>query len=211
MCSTRISNELGAGNSRAAHMVVYAAMSVALLESLIVSASLLLGRNAFGYVFSSDKETVDYVAKMAPLVSISLILDGLQGVLSGPISLLKYKYSLLPHRATTKYSSLAFLKVVKWLAGIARGCGWQNMGAYINLGSFYLWGIPFAATLAFWANLKGVGLWIGIQAGAILQTILLALFTGCTNWENQVLSFFFITCVYRDINTDIKLDACLKF
>uniref|UniRef100_A0A1J3CA17 Protein DETOXIFICATION n=1 Tax=Noccaea caerulescens TaxID=107243 RepID=A0A1J3CA17_NOCCA len=151
--STRISNELGAGNSRAAHMVVYAAMSVALLESLIVSASLLLGRNVFGYVFSSDKETVDYVAKMAPLVSISLMLDGLQGVLSG----------------------------------IARGCGWQNMGAYINLGSFYLWGIPFAATLAFWANLKGVGLWIGIQAGAILQTILLGLFTGCTNWENQVI------------------------
>lgn len=81
-------------------MVVYAAMSVALLESLIVSASLFLGRNVFGYVFSSDKETVDYVAKMAPLVSISLILDGLQGVLSGPISLLKYKYSVLPHSAS---------------------------------------------------------------------------------------------------------------
>ncbi|KAF3605056.1 hypothetical protein DY000_02045378 [Brassica cretica] len=149
--STRISNELGAGNSRAAHIVVYAAMSLAVVESLVVSMSLLVGRNVFGYVFSSDKETVDYVAKMALLVSISIILDGSQGVLSG----------------------------------IARGCGWQYIGAYINLGSFYLWGIPFAATLAFWVHLKGVGLWVGIQAGAVLQTFLLALVTGCTNWEHQ--------------------------
>ncbi|KAL1203571.1 Protein DETOXIFICATION 12 [Cardamine amara subsp. amara] len=149
--STRISNELGAGNSRAAHIVVYAAMSLAVMEGLIVSTSLLVGRNVFGYIFSSDKETIDYVAKMAPLVSISLILDSLQGVLSG----------------------------------IARGCGWQHMGAYINLGAFYLWGIPIAASLAFWIHLKGVGLWIGIQAGAVLQTLLLALFTGCTNWEDQ--------------------------
>ncbi|KAH0913151.1 hypothetical protein HID58_036472 [Brassica napus] len=154
--STRISNELGAGNYRAAHIVVYAATSFALMESVVVSLSLLLGRNVFGYVFSSDKATVDYVAKMAPLVSITIILDSLQ-------------------------------RFLKWLAGIARGCGWQHIGAYINLGSFYLWGIPFAATLAFWVNLKGVGLWVGIQTGSLLQTFLLALVTGCTNWENQAL------------------------
>ncbi|KAG7591748.1 Multi antimicrobial extrusion protein [Arabidopsis thaliana x Arabidopsis arenosa] len=149
--STRISNELGAGNSRAAHIVVYAAMSLAVMDALMVSTSLLVGRNLFGHVFSSDKKTIDYVAKMAPLVSISLILDSLQGVFSG----------------------------------VASGCGWQHIGAYINFGAFYLWGIPIAASLAFWVHLKGVGLWIGIIAGAVLQTLLLALFTGCTNWENQ--------------------------
>ena len=80
------------------------------------------------------------------------------------------------------------------LAGIARGCGWQHIGAYINLGSFYLCGIPFAATLAFWFNLEGVGLWIGIQAGALVQNLLLGLFTGFTNWQNQVLLFpFFLS------------------
>ncbi|CAH8252388.1 unnamed protein product [Arabidopsis lyrata] len=149
--STRISNELGAGNSRAAHIVVYAAMSLAVMDALMVSTSLLVGRNLFGHVFSSDKKTIDYVAKMAPLVSISLILDSLQGVFSG----------------------------------VASGCGWQHIGAYINFGAFYLWGIPIAASLAFWVHLKGVGLWIGILAGAVLQTLLLALFTGCTNWKNQ--------------------------
>ncbi|KFK43772.1 hypothetical protein AALP_AA1G170800 [Arabis alpina] len=149
--STRISNELGAGNSRAAHNVVYAVMFLALINGLIMGTSLLVGRNVFGYIFSSDKETVDYVATMAPLVSLSLTLDSLQGVFSG----------------------------------IARGCGWQHIGAYINLGAFYLWGIPIAATLAFWVHLGGVGLWIGIIAGAVLQTLLLGIVTACTNWENQ--------------------------
>lgn len=92
--STRISNELGAGNSRAAHIVVYAAMSLAVVDALMVGTSLLAGKNLLGQVFSSDKNTIDYVAKMAPLVSISLILDSLQGVLSGsrtvPISFLKH-------------------------------------------------------------------------------------------------------------------------
>ncbi|CAN6902322.1 unnamed protein product [Brassica oleracea var. botrytis] len=163
--STRIFNELGAGNSRAAHIVVYTATFLAVMESLVVSMSLLVGRSVFGYVFSSDERTVDYVAKMAPLLSISIILDGLQAVLA---------------------------------AGIARGCGWQHIGAYINLGSFYLCGIPFAATLAFWFNLEGVGLWIGIQAGALVQNFLLGLFTGFTNWQNLVhlFPFFLLMCPY---------------
>lgn len=86
-------------------------MSIAVMDGLIVSTSLLVGRNVFGHIFSSDKETVDYVAEMAPLVSLSLILDSLQGVLSGlklvPISLLKHKIwsdicllSFPPHSAT---------------------------------------------------------------------------------------------------------------
>nr|XP_034926546.1 protein DETOXIFICATION 12-like [Populus alba] len=34
-------------------------------------------------------------------------------------------------------------------------------------------------------QLKARGLWIGIQVGAILQTVLLSLITSCTNWEKQ--------------------------
>jgi len=70
-------------------------MSLAVMDALMVSMSLLAGRHVFGHVFSSDKKTIEYVAKMAPLVSISIILDSLQGVLSGsrffPISFLKHK------------------------------------------------------------------------------------------------------------------------
>ncbi|KAE8672977.1 sec-independent protein translocase protein TATC [Hibiscus syriacus] len=71
------------------------------------------------------------------------------------------------------------------LIGVARGYGWQHVGAYVNLAAFYLVGIPVPATLAFWLQLKGVGLWVGIQSGSLTQTILLAIVTSCINWKNR--------------------------
>ncbi|XP_059655437.1 protein DETOXIFICATION 14-like isoform X1 [Cornus florida] len=149
--STRVSNELGAGNPQGARVAVFAVMFLAVAETTIVTATLFASRRAFGYTFSNEKEVVDYVTTMAPLVCLSVIMDSLQGVLSG----------------------------------VARGCGLQHLGAYVNLGAFYLFGIPIAAILGFWLELRGKGLWIGIQAGSILQTILLAVVTSCTNWEKQ--------------------------
>ncbi|KAL4612421.1 hypothetical protein ACB092_08G197300 [Castanea dentata] len=149
--STRISNELGAGNPQAARMAVFAVLFLAVTETSIVSAILLASRSVFGYTFSNVKEVVDYVTTMAPLVSLSIILDSLQGVLSG----------------------------------VARGCGWQHIGAYVNLGAFYLCGIPVAAVLGFMTNLRGRGLWIGIQTGAFVQTVMLSIITSCINWEKQ--------------------------
>ncbi|ESR61567.1 protein DETOXIFICATION 12 [Citrus sinensis] len=108
-------------------------------------------RRVFGYVFSNEKQVVDYVTTMAPLVCLSVIMDSLQGVFSG----------------------------------VARGCGWQNIAAFVNLGAFYLCGIPTAAILGFWLKFRGRGLWIGIQAGAFTQTLLLGIITTCTNWEKQ--------------------------
>ncbi|KAL5140075.1 Protein DETOXIFICATION 12 [Glycine soja] len=151
--STRISNELGAGNPHAAHVAVLAAMSFAIMETAIVSGTLFVCRHDFGYIFSNEKEVVDYVTVMAPLICISVILDSIQGV----------------------------------LAGIARGCGWQHLGVYVNLGAFYLCGIPMAALLAFLVRLGGKGLWIGIQSGAFVQCILLSIITGCINWEKQAI------------------------
>ncbi|KAG5077521.1 hypothetical protein JHK82_056216 [Glycine max] len=150
---TRVSNELGAGNSHAARVAVLAAMSLAVIETSIVSATLFACRNVYGYIFSNEKEVIDYVTVMAPLVCISIILDSIQGVLTG----------------------------------IARGCGWQHLGVFVNLGAFYLCGIPMAALLAFLVRLGGQGLWIGIQSGAFVQTLLLSIITGCINWEKQAI------------------------
>ncbi|XP_020966773.1 protein DETOXIFICATION 14 isoform X5 [Arachis ipaensis] len=73
------------------------------------------------------------------------------------------------------------------LSGIARGCGWQQLGTYVNLGAYYVLGIPLAAILGFWVQLRGKGLWIGIMSGAFCQTILLSLITSCTNWKKQAI------------------------
>ncbi|KAI6677101.1 hypothetical protein NL676_037897 [Syzygium grande] len=149
--STRVSNELGAGNPAAARLSVYATLFLTITETSIVSTILFIIRRVFGYTFSNEQEVVDYVTQMAPLVCLSVILDSLQGVLSG----------------------------------IARGCGWQHIGAFVNLGSFYLCGIPVAAVLGFWVKLRGMGLWIGIQTGSLAQAILLSIVTSHTDWEMQ--------------------------
>ncbi|KAL6953812.1 hypothetical protein U1Q18_047385 [Sarracenia purpurea var. burkii] len=149
--STRVSNELGAGNPEGARVAVFAVVFVVVTQATIVSAILFACRRVFGYTFSSEKEVVEYVTAMAPLVCVSVIMESLAGVITG----------------------------------VARGCGWQTIGAYVNLGAFYLLGIPIAAILAFWVGLRGKGLWIGILAGSTVRTILLFIITSCTNWEKQ--------------------------
>lgn len=149
--STRVSNQLGAGNPQGARVSVISVIIIGATETILVSTSVFACRNVFGYIFSNEKEVVDYVANMAPLLCLSVITDSFQGTLSG----------------------------------VARGCGWQHIGAYVNLASFYLFGIPIAASLAFWLNFRGKGLWIGIVCGAALQTILLSVITCCINWKKQ--------------------------
>lgn len=39
--------------------------------------------------------------------------------------------------------------------GVVRGCGRQKIGAYINLGSYYIVGIPCAVLFAFVLNIGG--------------------------------------------------------
>lgn len=62
------------------------------------------------------------------------------------------------------------------------------MGAYVNLGAYYLVGIPVAAVLAFVLHLKGKGLLIGLATGSAIQATLLGLRTIFTNWQKQVLN-----------------------
>lgn len=151
--STRVSNELGAGNHEKARSAVRIVMLIAVTEAIIVSSSLYMLRRFFGSAYSNDEEVVDYVMDMAPLVCIAVVVDSLQGVLSG----------------------------------IARGCGWQHIGAYVNLGAYYLFGIPVAVVLGFILQIRGKGLWIGIVSGALVQTVSLAIITICTNWEQQAI------------------------
>ncbi|KAI3921627.1 hypothetical protein MKW92_048673 [Papaver armeniacum] len=149
--STRVSNELGAGRPQAARLAVYTVMIIAGTEMVIVSLALFVCRYIVGYAYSNEKEVVESITAMVPLICFSAILDGLQGVLTG----------------------------------IARGCGWQHIGAYVNLGSFYIGGIPTALLLGFVLQLRGRGLWLGIMTGTFIQTTILSIITARTNWEKQ--------------------------
>ncbi|KAI8534494.1 hypothetical protein RHMOL_Rhmol10G0094500 [Rhododendron molle] len=149
--STRVSNELGAGNSRAAQLSVCTVMVLAVAEAIMVSAALFCCRFILGYAYSSEKEVVDYVREMTPLLCLSIVMDSLTAILSG----------------------------------IARGSGWQHIGAYVNFAAYYLVGIPLAIAMGFFQNLRGEGTWGGIVTGTMLQVIFLTFATCLTNWQEQ--------------------------
>ncbi|KAK4767584.1 hypothetical protein SAY86_015334 [Trapa natans] len=71
------------------------------------------------------------------------------------------------------------------LSGTARGCGWQKIGAYVNLGSYYIIGIPSAILLAFVLHVGGKGLWLGIICALFVQVLSLLLITVRTNWDKE--------------------------
>ncbi|KAF3794992.1 hypothetical protein EJ110_NYTH06222, partial [Nymphaea thermarum] len=72
--------------------------------------------------------------------------------------------------------------------GIARGCGWQKFGALINIGAYYIVGVPSAAFLAFFSHLSGKGLWMGIMFGTFTQLVFFLCFTLSADWEKEVAS-----------------------
>ncbi|KAL6984997.1 hypothetical protein U1Q18_018378 [Sarracenia purpurea var. burkii] len=71
------------------------------------------------------------------------------------------------------------------LSGTARGCGWQKIAAFANLGAYYLLGIPIGIILGFVFHLGGKGLWVGITVALFAQALFLGIITLCTDWEKE--------------------------
>lgn len=67
--------------------------------------------------------------------------------------------------------------------GVLRGTARPKVGANINLGCFYLVGMPVAIALAFFAGFDFEGLWLGLLAaqGSCAVTMLVVL--SRTDWE----------------------------
>ncbi|KAL0296672.1 UNVERIFIED_CONTAM: protein DETOXIFICATION 16 [Sesamum radiatum] len=150
--STRVSNELGAGNPQRARLAVCVAAAIATSEGVIVGTTTILVRHIWGRLYSNEDEVIKYVAKIMPLLALSDFLDGFQCVLSGA----------------------------------ARGCGWQTLCAVINLGAYYVVGIPSAVLLAFVFHVGGMGLWMGIICGLSVQAVALVVVNVATNWDDEV-------------------------
>ncbi|CAO2828225.1 unnamed protein product [Amaranthus hypochondriacus] len=72
------------------------------------------------------------------------------------------------------------------LSGVAVGSGWQSTVAYINLGCYYLLGVPLGFLMGWQFNLGVSGIWIGmIFGGTGIQTIILSIITLRCNWEKE--------------------------
>lgn len=100
---------------------------------------------------------------------------------SNEVEVVQYVATMMPILAASNF--LDGLQCV--LSGSVRGCGWQEIGAYINLGAYYLVGIPLAVLLAFVLHIGGKGLWFGIIGALLVQVALLVTITIRTNWDSE--------------------------
>ncbi|CAA0826948.1 root hair specific 2 [Striga hermonthica] len=71
------------------------------------------------------------------------------------------------------------------LSGVAIGAGWQALVAYVNIACYYLFGIPLGLILGYAVNMDVKGIWYGMVAGTLVQTLFLFLIVYKTNWQKE--------------------------
>ncbi|KAA8546749.1 hypothetical protein F0562_003178 [Nyssa sinensis] len=87
------------------------------------------------------------------------------------------------------------------LSGVAVGSGWQSYVAYINLGSYYLIGLPLGFVME-WVFHQGVmGIWAGmIFGGTVIQTVILLIITIRCDWEKEAEKASMQIRMWADLN-----------
>ncbi|KAA0047058.1 protein DETOXIFICATION 31-like [Cucumis melo var. makuwa] len=71
------------------------------------------------------------------------------------------------------------------LSGVAVGAGWQAFVAYVNVGCYYLFGIPLGLLMGFALHWGVLGIWSGMIGGTIIQTLILTWMVYGTNWNEE--------------------------
>ncbi|GKA92788.1 DETOXIFICATION 40-like protein [Tanacetum coccineum] len=150
--SVRVGNELGAGNPKAASFSVWMVTSVSFIIAVVESMIILSVRDVLSYAFTTGETVANEVSDLCPLLVITIILNGIQPVLSG----------------------------------VAVGCGWQAYVAYVNIGCYYVVGIPLGFFLGFYFDLGVKGIWSGMVGGTGMQTLILLWSTFRTDWNKEV-------------------------
>lgn len=79
--------------------------------------------------------------------------------------------------------TILFNSVQPVLSGVAVGSGWQSYVAWINIGCYYLIGVPFGVLLGWVFNLGVLGIWTGMICGTAVQTLILAYITYRCDWD----------------------------
>lgn len=90
--------------------------------------------------------------------------------------------------------------------GVLRGTARPKLGANINLGCFYLVGMPVAVWLSFFSGFDFKGLWIGLLAAQASCVVTMLYIVTRTDWEFQALRAQELTrAVPLDDDDDRKL------
>ncbi|CAL0330936.1 unnamed protein product [Lupinus luteus] len=90
------------------------------------------------------------------------------------------------------------------VCGVLRGTARPKFGANINLGCFYLVGMPIAVWLSFFAGFDFKGLWLGLLAAQFSCMITMLFVLARTNWEGQAQRAKELTSC--DANEELKIE-----
>ncbi|KAJ4968023.1 hypothetical protein NE237_014724 [Protea cynaroides] len=81
--STRVSNEIGAGNIIHAKKALIVTIQLSIILALTISLSLIVAHNLWVSFFSNSYLLRDEFSSITPLLAISMLLDSAQAILSG--------------------------------------------------------------------------------------------------------------------------------
>ncbi|KAH0915515.1 hypothetical protein HID58_029961, partial [Brassica napus] len=86
--------------------------------------------------------------------------------------------------------------------GVVRGTARPSTAANVNLGAFYLVGMPVALGLGFWAGVGFNGLWLGLLAAQVSCAGLMMYVVGTTDWETEAKKAQTLTCA-ESVESDL--------
>ncbi|XP_077227647.1 protein DETOXIFICATION 29-like [Tasmannia lanceolata] len=117
------------------------------------------------------------------LISLVLIIFRKQypSLFTSSEEVIELVYELTPLLAT----SIIINNVQPVLSGVAIGAGWQAVVAYVNIGCYYIFGIPLGLVLGYKMNMGVRGIWYGMLSGTLLQTFVLFWMIYRTNWNKE--------------------------
>ncbi|KAF8008601.1 hypothetical protein BT93_K2308 [Corymbia citriodora subsp. variegata] len=94
--------------------------------------------------------------------------------------------------------------------GVLRGSARPKIGANINLGCFYLVGMPVAVGLAFYCRVDFLGLWLGLLAAQASCLVSMLVVIRRTDWKHQAMRAQELTkaktCVAEDDRGDDEVE-----
>ncbi|KAH9796364.1 protein DETOXIFICATION [Citrus sinensis] len=143
--SVRVSNELGAGNPKAAAFSVVVVTSISFIISVVFAVIVLALRHVISYAFTSGEVVANAVSELCPLLALTLLLNGVQPVLSGVAVGCGWQ-------AFVAYVNIACYYIV----GIPLGC---LLGFKFNFGAKGIWsgmigGTAMQTIILLWVTIR---------------------------------------------------------
>ncbi|KAH9606051.1 hypothetical protein KSS87_006688 [Heliosperma pusillum] len=94
--------------------------------------------------------------------------------------------SLVSELALLLGSTIFLNSIPPVFLGIAVGSGWQALAAFVNIGSYYLVGLPLGIFIGQMLDFGYKGIWFGMLGGSVTQILLLSVITLRRGWDNEV-------------------------